>query len=180
VPPDARWQTLWDEYMAASIAGYLRSPVPAPMLARGASPVAAAAARAPASAAGAADAASAGAPDPGWRMVVLVGTDHVRGRVGVPDRVTRRTGASTFTMVPLSVPWAESGLPAIERPLGANEGEWLLYTQPLIDDPTGARPDAAHGQQAQPTARLADPRGPKPRLSVDALRLNQRGTIYEL
>ena len=45
---------------------------------------------------------AAAASDPNWRMVVLVGTDHVRGRVGVPDRVTRRTGLSTFTMVPLS------------------------------------------------------------------------------
>ena len=66
--------TLWDEYMAASIAGYVsNSPRPGAGLNGGA---------------------SLGTE----RMVVLVGSSHVRGRVGIPDRFTRRTGLQTFTV----------------------------------------------------------------------------------
>ena len=32
-------------------------------------------------------------------------------------------------MLPLAVPWAANGLPAIRRPLGPAEADWLLYTQ---------------------------------------------------
>lgn len=179
--------------MAASIAGYMRSPVPAPMVASRQKSAAAsdstAAAQAPP---GAGVTAASAAPlvadtppgtaagDPGWRMVVLVGTDHVRGRVGVPDRVTRRTGQPTFTMVPMSVPWAESGFPAIERPLSDAEGEWVLYTQPLINEQPSIAAEAQRPQGQPVGLRVADPRGPKPRLSVEALRLNQRGTITEI
>ena len=42
----------------------------------------------------------------------------LQARDGVPDRVSRRTGGRTFTMLPLAVPWAANGLPAIRRPLG--------------------------------------------------------------
>ena len=161
--------TLWDEYMAASIAGYLRSPVPEPMMKAGK-----AGGGAVATAPSTAVAPAAAASDPNWRMVVLVGTDHVRGRVGVPDRVTRRTGLSTFTMVPLSVPWADSGQPAIDRPLGDSEGEWLLYTQPRIDEQT-RRAAAGRTMMWPSTASmvsvrsLSDPRGPKERVSYTAL-----------
>mmetsp|Transcript_13820 Transcript_13820/g.36241 ORF Transcript_13820/g.36241 Transcript_13820/m.36241 type:complete len:100 (+) Transcript_13820:2-301(+) len=74
------------------------------------------------------------------RMVVLAGARHVRGRVGVPNRFSRRTAEPTFSMVPLSVSWAASGLPAIERPLGDKEADWVLYTQAEIGGP--ARSDA--------------------------------------
>ena len=66
------------------------------------------------------------------RMVVLAGSTHVRGRVGLPDRYTRRTKLPTFTMVPMSVPWSS----VTNRPLGlaktepASEADWVLYTRP--------------------------------------------------
>ena len=92
--------TLWDEYMAESVAQYMAKH-------RG-------------------------------RMVVLAGTSHVRGRVGVPDRYSRRSGRRTFSIVPYAVPWAANGLPAIDAPLGPSEAEWILYTQGEIDP--GAAP----------------------------------------
>ena len=88
--------------------------------------------------------------------------------------ITRRTGLSTFTMVPLSVPWADSGQPAIDRPLGDSEGEWLLYTQPRIDEQT-RRAAAGRTMMWPSTASmvsvrsLSDPRGPKERVSYTAL-----------
>ena len=53
----------------------------------------------------------------------------MRGRVGVPNRVSRRTAQPTFSMLPQSVPWAANGLPDIERPLDRSESDWVLYTQ---------------------------------------------------
>ena len=41
---------------------------------------------------------------PDSRLVVLAGASHVASRDGVPDRYTRRTGGSTFTVLPKSVP----------------------------------------------------------------------------
>jgi uncharacterized iron-regulated protein len=102
-------QTLWDEYMAESIAQTLSS----------------------SSGPAAEPRASAG---PSSRMVVLVGSGHIRGHVGLPDRVTRRTGAGTFSMVPVPVEWTVYGQPAIERPPDASEAEWLLYTQPEVPE----------------------------------------------
>lgn len=66
------------------------------------------------------------------RLVVLVAASRVQGRDGVPDRVSRRTGERTFPVLPLAVPWAENGLPAIRRPLGPDEADWLVYTQAEI------------------------------------------------
>jgi hypothetical protein len=117
-------QTLMDEYMAASIAGYMSSPLPVE---------AAGAAREPRSSAAVIHGVNeVRPPNPSGRIVVLAGSDHVRGRVGIPDRVTRRTGLSTFSVVPLSVPWAAIGLPAIDKPLERTEAEWVLYTQPRL------------------------------------------------
>ena len=99
--------TLWDEYMAASVAGYVRADV--------------------VPGAGVGGAANTGAE----RMVVLAGTGHVRGRVGMPDRFTRRTGLGTFTVVPLE---ADESWPAVPRPLPARaEGDWVLYTPPQTE-----------------------------------------------
>ena len=46
--------------------------------------------------------------------------------------MSRRLGAPTFTMLPLAVPWSANGMPAIRRPLGPDEADWLLYTQVII------------------------------------------------
>ena len=94
----------------------------------------------------------------GARLVVLAGASHVRARDGVPDRVSRRTGGRTFTMLPLAVPWAATGMPAIQRPLGPSEADWLLYTQSEIEHPRQRRFGPRVLQQ-------------KPRVSGEALRL---------
>lgn len=105
-------QTLWDEYMAESIARHMTSPPRAAFASKLAHP----------------EPALSEAPE---RMVVLAGTTHVQGHVGIPDRVTRRTRQPTFSMVPILVPsWTPLGEPVIREALGAAEAEWLLYTQP--------------------------------------------------
>ena len=96
--------TLWDEFMASSIAGYVR---PEPMM--GAGPF--------------------GGKSLGTeRMVVLVGSAHVRGRVGIPDRFAKRSKLATFTMVPAR--WEAAGRPAAEERLPPSEADWVLYTRP--------------------------------------------------
>lgn len=115
---------LWDDFMASSIAGYLSSPKPVVI------------------GDGAGDSAGDGADGAGnynsvgdrramKRMVVLVGSSHVRGRVGLPDRYTRRAKLPTFTMVSLSVPWnSVANKPILaDAPLEASEADWVLYTK---------------------------------------------------
>ena len=95
---------LWDDFMASSIAGYV-SAAPKPR-------------------AGPFGATSLGTE----RMVVLVGSSHVRGRVGIPDRFAKRTSLPTFTMVPEA--WTGGARPSgSERP-GPSEADWVLYTRP--------------------------------------------------
>lgn len=67
---------------------------------------------------------------PGDQMVVLAGSNHIEERNGLPDRLARRTGAQSFTVLPQSVPWERgSYLPAIERPLDHTSADWIWYTQ---------------------------------------------------
>ena len=70
------------------------------------------------------------------RMVVLVGSQHVQGRVGVPDRFTRRTNLATFTVVPVSIEWPATGRPTPEPPSAA-EADWVLFTPPQPDPEDG-------------------------------------------
>jgi uncharacterized iron-regulated protein len=105
-------QTLWDEYMAESIAVHMTSPPKAAFASKLARP----------------EPALTSAPA---RMVVLAGTNHVQGHVGIPDRVTRRTKLPTFSMVPIShETWTPLGEPVIQEALDASEAEWLVYTRP--------------------------------------------------
>ena len=105
--------TLWDEFMASSIAGYVSEQ--------------------PRVGAGLNGTASKGTE----RMVVMVGSMHVRGRVGIPERYEKRVAGNvpTFTALPLSVPWSTVGnRPAITKPLPASEADWVLYTRPQPPD----------------------------------------------
>mmetsp|Transcript_11170 Transcript_11170/g.19080 ORF Transcript_11170/g.19080 Transcript_11170/m.19080 type:complete len:379 (-) Transcript_11170:209-1345(-) len=61
------------------------------------------------------------------RLVVLCGNAHVEGKFGVPDRVTKRTGLQTFTVVPKSVRMTDERLPDIERPDSRDVADWLWY-----------------------------------------------------
>lgn len=63
-------------------------------------------------------------------LVVIAGVGHVTGRVGLPDRITRRANEDTFVIVPQPVDWiAASGLPDVAQPLTAEECDWAWYTQ---------------------------------------------------
>jgi len=95
-------QSLWDEYMAASIAQFF-SKTPKQSMSR---------------------------------MVVLAGVGHVQGRVGIPDRVEKRTSVKTYTVVPNSVPWpaiGSGGFPDVKGPVSSREGDWVLYTRQFED-----------------------------------------------
>ena len=95
---------LWDDFMASSIAGYV-SAAPRP----GAGPF--------------------GRPSVGTeRMVVLVGSSHVRGRVGIPERFEKRANLPTFTMVPAR--WNQLGKPRGPALVPPSEADWVLYTRP--------------------------------------------------
>ncbi|KAL1496286.1 hypothetical protein AB1Y20_016249 [Prymnesium parvum] len=123
--------TLDDEYMAESIARYLAyQPNRVLPAGEGSAPLAASPVSSPS---------PAPARTGSCRMVALMETRHVRGRVGVPNRLTRRIGEPTFSMIPQSVAWATTGLPAIERPLDGKEADWVLYTQSEIHLAKGAR-----------------------------------------
>jgi len=70
----------------------------------------------------------------GGRMIILAGTNHIEARDGIPDRITRRIDEPSFTMIPQDVEWTEVGLPAIDKPLDREYGDWIFYTQKQIED----------------------------------------------
>jgi len=106
---------------------------------------------------------------PSSRMVVLVGSSHVAGRDGVPDRYSRRSGEPTFSVVPHSVPWAKSGQPLVVAPYGEGEGDWILYTQEQIEQVARRSPLAAR-RSPQPASQTSSLRE-KPHISYGALRV---------
>ena len=146
--------TLSDEYMASSIAQYLTHPPTAQLTAAAASTEPAGGAPSTSAAAAAAAGAASNA-----RMVVLAGSRHVRGRVGVPNRFSRRTAEPTFSMIPQTVAWADTGLPAIERPLSGKEADWVLYTQGQITN-TASRQGGLYNSAAgaAPSGVITSPR----------------------
>jgi uncharacterized iron-regulated protein len=86
-------QTLWDEYMAESVAMY----------------------------------AEKHSDD---LLVVIAGVGHVAGRVGIPDRISRRVKSDPFVIVPQQVDWiASSGLPDVTLPLSIEDCDWAWYTE---------------------------------------------------
>jgi len=68
------------------------------------------------------------------RMIILAGSGHIEQRDGIPDRISRRIGEPSFTVVPQDVDWTDFGLPAIEKPLGREYGDWIFYTERQIED----------------------------------------------
>lgn len=72
------------------------------------------------------------ATNPTCTLIVIAGVGHVIGRVGLPDRISRRTGQAPFVIVPLEVDWLESGLPDIEKPLTNDDCDWAWYTEKEI------------------------------------------------
>ena len=66
---------------------------------------------------------------PGQMLLVIAGIGHVQGRVGIPDRIAKRTGQAPFVVLPQQVGWTEGGLPDIKEPLGKEAADWIWYTQ---------------------------------------------------
>ena len=63
-------------------------------------------------------------------LVVIAGVGHVAGRVGIPDRISRRVKEEPFVIVPQSVDWiASSGLPDVVIPLTSDDCDWAWYTE---------------------------------------------------
>lgn len=72
---------------------------------------------------------------PGTRMVALIGTGHVEGRYGFPDRIEKRCDQRPYTIVPRPVPWrSDNGLsmPDISEP-EQNVADLIWYTKRVID-----------------------------------------------
>jgi uncharacterized iron-regulated protein len=65
--------------------------------------------------------------NPNGYLCVFAGNGHVEGRVGLPDRLTRRSGRPTFTVVPYTVPFQQDGWPDIAHPGNRDAGDWLWY-----------------------------------------------------
>jgi hypothetical protein len=63
---------------------------------------------------------------------VIAGLGHVQGRVGLPDRIRKRTNKTPFVIVPQQVDWLDNGLPDIERPLTFDDCDWAWYTEKEI------------------------------------------------
>lgn len=65
--------------------------------------------------------------NPRGHLCIFAGNGHVEGRVGIPDRLTRRSGRPTFTVVPYTVPFQSDGWPDIPHPGNRDVGDWLWY-----------------------------------------------------
>lgn len=66
------------------------------------------------------------------RLVVLAGASHVAGRVGIPDRITRRTGCDCFTIVPEGVQWVDHQ-PVMQQVPKMDTADWVWYTEREVD-----------------------------------------------
>ena len=72
---------------------------------------------------------------PGTRMVALIGSGHVEGRYGFPDRIERRSAERPYTVVPRPVAWTSNeghSMPNISRP-EADIADLVWYTRRKID-----------------------------------------------
>lgn len=78
---------------------------------------------------------------PNSKLCVIAGVGHVRGRVGIPDRIAKRTkGLHPFVIVPEQVDWEKAtGLPIIDKPLGSDDADWAWYTEQEIMSGGGAK-----------------------------------------
>jgi uncharacterized iron-regulated protein len=71
--------------------------------------------------------------NPDSMLVVIAGLGHIAGRVGIPDRISRRTKAAPFVIVPQQVDWNdENGLPDVQAPLTTEDCDWAWYTEKEI------------------------------------------------
>lgn len=73
---------------------------------------------------------------PDSTLVLIAGRGHIKGRVAIPDRISKRlsgNAAEPFVIVPEEVDWsAENGLPVVVAPPETTECDWAWYTQKEI------------------------------------------------
>lgn len=71
--------------------------------------------------------------DPNFRMVALMGSGHVEGRFGFPDRLQRRCNERPYTIVPRLVEWTDDNgyaMPKIASP-DVGVADLLWYTRAI-------------------------------------------------
>lgn len=72
---------------------------------------------------------------PGTRMVALIGSGHVEGRFGFPDRIEKRCDERPYTIVPRPVSWTSDeghAMPDILSP-ERDVADLIWYTRRIID-----------------------------------------------
>ncbi|PXF43573.1 hypothetical protein BWQ96_06685 [Gracilariopsis chorda] len=72
---------------------------------------------------------------PNTRMVALIGSGHVEGRFGFPDRIEKRCNERPYTIVPRPVPWVRDegfSLPQISGP-EKNIADLVWYMKRRVD-----------------------------------------------
>lgn len=67
-------------------------------------------------------------------FVTIAGVGHIAGRVGIPDRISKRIkNADPFVIVPQQVDWIKSNglpdVPDITLPLSSEDCDWGWYTE---------------------------------------------------
>lgn len=68
--------------------------------------------------------------NPSNLLLCIAGIGHVLGRVGIPDRIKRRTNLDSFVIVPTEVEWTDEGLPVnLDRPGTIEDFDWNFYTE---------------------------------------------------
>ena len=65
-------------------------------------------------------------------LIVIAGLGHVLGRVGIPDRIEKRSNLQSFVIVPQQVQWSTEGLPLVTKPLTNKDCDWAWYTEETV------------------------------------------------
>lgn len=65
-------------------------------------------------------------------LIVIAGLGHVLGRVGIPDRIEKRSNLQSFVIVPQQVQWSTEGLPLVTKPLTHKDCDWAWYTEETV------------------------------------------------
>ena len=75
-------------------------------------------------------------------LIVMAGVGHVKGRVGLPDRIQKRLPAGStrpFVIVPESVDWDEQGLPVVTKLSSTDDCDWQVFTEYTINSAGDSR-----------------------------------------
>ena len=62
-------------------------------------------------------------------LLVIAGSGHINGRVGIPDRIEKRIGQAPFVIVPTETEWSIEGLPEVRVPPFQTQCDWCWFTE---------------------------------------------------